>query len=477
MLFGSLEFFLFIPVVYCLWLFAPSNLRWLVLLCASYYFYYSWNSIYPVILAFCTLASWWLAVLVGKEREVWKKRLFFIFSVVVNLGPLLYFKYFTFITDSLSSTLKVFGFNSNMSHFDILLPVGISFFTLQAISYSADVYQGKVKPEHHIGIFSLYLSFFPRLISGPIERGKNLLPQLQVLQAPSAELFWSGMRLFFWGLFMKLVLADRMGMYVDMVYSQPADYWGKTIIIAVLLYALQIYCDFSAYMNMAIGCGRIFGIKLSNNFNFPYMATSIVDFWRRWHITLTSWFRDYVYIPMGGNKVTPTRWALNIMVVFLISGLWHGAAWSFVIWGGLHGFFYLFGRFTAPARLKIQETLGLRGNPLVLLQIVTAFLLVTFAWIFFRAANVHDAGVIISHMFMNISAPPRMMASQFSTYLSWGAALVFVCLELFRYWGVAAESRFSGAIPVFIKYPAYVVILLATSLLGVSSTKFIYFHF
>lgn len=477
MLFGTLEFFIFFAAVFCIWLIIPLHYRWVVLLGASYYFYFTWNPSYIFILAFCSVASWWLAVQFAAGKKAPNRRYLFVLAVIANLGPLLFYKYYTFFTDSLSSAVSQAGFQSPFPHLEILLPVGISFFTLQAISYSADVYQGKIEPERHPGIFALYLSFFPRLISGPIERGKNLLPQLREGKPFDSGLFLSGVRLFFWGLFMKLVLADRMGMYVDMVYSRPADYWGKTVIIGALLYTLQIYCDFSAYMNMAIGCGRIFGIELSNNFNFPYMARSIGDFWRRWHITLTTWFRDYVYIPMGGKRVSVSRWAVNIMIVFLLSGLWHGAAWTFVIWGGLHGFFYLFGRFTAPARMGLLKVLGLHENFIVPFQMVVTFLLVAFAWIFFRAESVQDAVMIISHMFINVSAPPRMMASQFSTYLSWAAAFVFVFLELIRYWDAAAGARFSSSIPTFLKYPAYAIILLATSLLGASSTKFIYFHF
>lgn len=477
MLFGSLEFYIFFAAVFGLWLCATAPFRWLVLLGASYVFYYAWNPGFVVLLLFCSLASWWLALRIEHQQQCKIRRRYFALAVLANLCPLLFFKYYAFFTDSLNSVSLQAGFTPLFPHIDILLPIGISFFTLQAISYCADVYLGRMEAERRLGIFFLYLSFFPRLISGPIERGKHLLPQLREEKKFNGVLFWSGVQLFFWGLFKKLVLADRMGMYVDMVYARPADYWGQTIILAVLLYALQIYCDFSAYMNMAIGCGRVFGIELSRNFNFPYMARSIDDFWRRWHITLTAWFRDYVYIPLGGNRVAALRWATNIMIVFLVSGLWHGAAWTFVVWGGLHGFYYLFGRYTDPMRSRLRKQIGLRGVPLAVVQVIATFCLVAFAWIFFRAASLHDAWLIVTHMFANLSLAPRVLSSQFSTYLSWAAALLFVVMELVLYWKTLVVDRNFPVVPNFVKYPAYVAVLLATSLLGVSSTKFIYFHF
>jgi len=334
MLFNSLEFYMFFAVVFLFWLAVPSRLRWLPLLVASYIFYFTWKPWYSLILLFCTAGTWLLTNKIIEVKNAAHKKRLLVVALCINLCPLLFFKYTNFFNDSLCSLFLLFGFSCPMSRFDILLPVGISFYTFQAVSYCVDVYQGRIEPERHAGIFALYMAFFPKLISGPIERGANLLPQLRKPGLFQNRLFLSGIQLFFWGLFKKIVIADRLGMYVDMVFGHPHDYWGKTVILAAWFFTLQIYCDFSAYTDMAIGCGRIFGIELSQNFNFPYLARSVAEFWKRWHITLTSWFRDYVYVPLGGNRMSTGRWAFNIMAVFLLSGLWHGAAWTFVLWGG-----------------------------------------------------------------------------------------------------------------------------------------------
>jgi len=397
--------------------------------------------------------------------------------VSVNLVPLIFFKYFNFFNDSLGKIFALSRLTYPVPHIDLLLPVGISFFTFQAISYCADVYKGKKGPERHLGLFALYLAFFPKLISGPIERGANLLPQLRNPILFDRRLFVSGIQLFFWGVFKKIVIADRLGMYVDMVFSHPQDYWGKTAILAAWFFTLQIYCDFSAYTDMAIGCGRIFGIKLSPNFNFPYLARSVAEFWRCWHITLTSWFRDYVYIPLGGNKISPTRWRANIMVVFLLSGLWHGAAWNFVLWGGIHGFFYLIGKNTETFRFKLREFFGISGKAAAILQVLITFNLVSLAWVFFRASSIEDAFCLISHMFISLSLPVQMMGLTFSTYLTFGFAVIFIFLELFHYWDSKHDYRRLRAIPNSIKFLAYVGGLLIISLFGLSSKKFIYFYF
>ncbi len=477
MLFGSLEFYIFILAVFSCWLLCPCRYRWIVLLTASYIFYFFWKPWYCLILFFCTLATWLagnkIAALEGSHR----KKSFLVLAIAVNLAPLLFFKYFNFFNDSFAAIFSLGKINYPIPHLDILLPIGISFYSFQAISYCVDIYQKKIKPECHAGHFALYLSFFPKLISGPIERGANLLPQLREGKPFSSSLFLSGVQLFFWGLFKKVVIADRLGMYVDMVFSHPQDYWGKTAILAAWFFALQIYCDFSAYTDMAIGCGRIFGIELSRNFNFPYLARSVTEFWQRWHITLTSWFRDYVYIPLGGNRVAVGRFAINIMAVFVLSGLWHGAAWTFIFWGGLHGFFYLIEKTTSSVRSRIRAFFCINDTIAAVFQVIITFNLVSLAWVFFRAASIEDAFCLISNMFVNFSLPIRMMASQFSTALTCGFALLFIALELLLYWNANNNFKISDAIPDLVKYPAYAAGLLLISLFGLSSNEFIYFHF
>ena len=477
MLFGSFEFYIFFVTIFTCWLICPYRFRWVILLTASYIFYFSWKPWYCLVLFFCTLATWLIGKKLTTAKEDSAKKIFLMLAIAVNLIPLLFFKYFNFLSDSITTFLSLEQNNPIIPHLDILLPIGISFYSFQAISYCVDVYHKKIKPEYHLGHFALYLAFFPKLISGPIERGATLIPQLRQKYSFSSALFYSGIQLFFWGLFKKVVIADRLGMYVDMVFNQPHDYSGKTVILAAWLFALQIYCDFSAYTDMAIGCGRIFGIKLSKNFNFPYFSKSITEFWQRWHITLTSWFRDYVYIPLGGNRVKNGHFAINILAVFILSGLWHGAAWTFILWGALHGVFYLLEKISAPLREKLNTLPGSTGKIAAVLQIFVTFNLLSLAWIFFRAASIEDAFTILNNMFINFSLPVRMMSSQFSTMLTGIFALVFIALELLLYWNSKNNYRISNSIPSYIKLPAYVVGLLLISLFGVNSNEFIYFHF
>ncbi len=459
------------------WLLTPTRLRWLVLLGASYIFYFTWMPWYALILILCSTATWWGAIHLAKIESSGRRKAVLSTLVAVNLIPLFFFKYFNFFNDSLRNIFSLSQLTYPIPHLELLLPVGISFYTFQAVSYCADVYKDRIVPERHAGLFALYMSFFPKLISGPIERGANLLPQLRNPMPFDSRLFASGIQLFFWGILKKIVIADRLGQYVDMVFAHPQDHWGLTAILAAWFFTLQIYCDFSAYTDMAIGCGRIFGIKLSQNFNFPYLAKSIADFWRRWHITLTSWFRDYVYIPLGGNKVAPIRLSVNIMVVFLLSGLWHGAAWTFVFWGCLHGLFYLIGKNTEPYRTRIREFLGIRGKAAEILQVFITFNLVSLAWVFFRAASIEDAFCLISHMFINLSLPIQMAGLPFSTYLACGFAVAFIAAELLHYWDAKQDYRFLRAIPTPVKLLTYVGGLLVISLFGLSSRQFIYFYF
>ena len=477
MLFTSIEYFAFFALAFIIWLFTPLNFRWLPLLIASFIFYYVWTPWFSLILLFCTLTTWYLTKLIPQETAALSRKIILVSAIAINLLPLLFFKYFNFFNNSLTKAFTYSGVHNPIPHIDILLPVGISYYTFQAISYSVDIQHGRIAPEAHLGRFALFLAFFPKLISGPIERGANLLPQLGKPLAFDSRLFLSGIQLFFWGMFKKVVIADRLGMYVDMVFSQPQDYWGKTAILAAWLFALQIYCDFSAYTDMAIGCGRIFGVKLSNNFNFPYLATSVADFWRRWHITLTSWFRDYVYIPIGGNRAASGRWAFNIMVVFLLSGLWHGANWTFVFWGGLHGLFNLAGRLTAQYRQTVRHFLGIKGRLERAWRVLITFNLVSLAWVFFRAESLPDAITLIRHMFMNFSLPVQMMSSQFSTELAFAFAVFFILSELILYTLRQGGYRPADLPLSLLKYPAYACGLLLIALFGISSNEFIYFHF
>jgi len=477
MLFASLEFYLFFAAVLGVWGLAPAGWRHVVLLAASYVFYAWWLPWFSLILLFCTLTSWLAGRAMADFPGGRRRKQIFIAAVAFNLLPLLFFKYFNFFSGSIHGLLSFGGWSTTATYFDILLPLGISFYTFQAVSYCADIYQRKIDAEPRFGTFALYLAFFPKLISGPIERGASLLPQLKKPAIFDGALFVSGIQLFLWGIFKKIVIAERLDMYVDMVFSDPGAVYGKTAVIGAWMFSLQIYCDFSAYMDMAIGCGRMFGIELSRNFDFPYMARSIREFWRRWHITLTSWFRDYVYIPLGGNQATAGRWAFNIMLVFLLSGLWHGAAWTFVFWGGLHGLFYLTGKYTFSMREQLRQRLKITGRAASIMQVVITFNLVSLAWVFFRAETIQDAFSLIRNMFINLDLPVRMLSSQFSTALAFGFALVFVSTELMMYWADRNNLNLVKMIPPVIRYPGYACGLLVMALFGVSSNEFIYFQF
>jgi D-alanyl-lipoteichoic acid acyltransferase DltB (MBOAT superfamily) len=315
------------------------------------------------------------------------------------------------------------------------------------------------------------------LISGPIERVGTIIHQLKNRSSLDIELFVSGIRLFFWGLFKKTVIADRLGMYVALVFGNPGDIYGKTAIIGIWMYSLQIFCDFSSYMDMAIGCGKIFGIELSRNFYHPYMANSISEFWHRWHITLTSWFRDYVYIPLGGKRVSELRWAVNIMTVFIVSGLWHGAAWTFIVWGMIHGILYLAEKYSEPLRGGIKKHLRIHGLFETILRILITFQLVSLAWVFFRSRTIYDALLLIKHIPMNLSMPVRMLSSQFSTVLAFFFAIVFVGIEIIDYYAERKGIDLVKSMPLVIRYPVYAAGMLIIVLFSVSSNEFIYFQF
>ena len=331
MFFNSLEFAVFFPIVVGLYLLTPERFRWTLLLAASYYFYAAWKAEYLILILVSTLIDYTVALRMEKASNPAKRRSWLIVSLCSNLGILFSFKYFNFFNDSVRTVFDQFNIFYDVPAFEVLLPVGISFYTFQTLSYTIDVYRGQRPAERHIGIFALYVAFFPQLVAGPIERSTRLLPQFFKKVELTYERTVDGLRLMLWGFFKKLVIADRVGAYVDVVYASPDDHSGMTVLIATYFFAFQIFCDFSGYSDIAIGSARILGYDLMDNFRRPYFSKSISEFWRRWHISLSTWFRDYVYIPLGGNRVVKWRWYYNLMVVFVVSGLWHGANWTFVV--------------------------------------------------------------------------------------------------------------------------------------------------
>ncbi|HOD52534.1 MAG TPA: MBOAT family O-acyltransferase, partial [Candidatus Hydrogenedentes bacterium] len=335
MLFNSLQFVVFFPIVVMVYFALPFRFRWAFLLAASYYFYGCWRANYLVLLFASTILDYVAGLGIGSTNNPRVRTLFLLMSLIGNFGMLFTFKYFNFFTSNFEFLFDFYRIPKPA--LQVLLPVGISFYTFQTLSYTIDVYRGEQKPERHFGYFALYVTFFPQLVAGPIERSTRLLPQFFVKHDFDYERLRSGLLIMMVGFFKKLVIADRLSIYVDEVYNNPGKYHGLPVIAATYFFAFQIFCDFAGYSDIAIGSARIMGFELMQNFRRPYFATSISDFWRRWHISLSTWMRDYLYVALGGNRVSKLKWYRNLILTFVLSGLWHGAAWTFVIWGFFHG--------------------------------------------------------------------------------------------------------------------------------------------
>ena len=408
MLFNSVDFLAFFPVVTFVYFIIPKRIRYLWLLAASYFFYMGWNPKYILLLLFSTIVTYLSGIFIAvipdkykiKNRNFFRKMVVAV-SFTANLGVLFFFKYFNFAAELLVRAFARIHISLVIPRFDVLLPVGISFFTFQALSYTIDVYRGEIYAEKNFFRYALYVSFFPQLVAGPIERSRNLLKQLAVPSRFSYEKARDGFLLMLWGYFLKIVLADRIAVVVDTVYNNYGEYKGWYLIVATVLFAFQIYCDFAGYSTIAIGAAEILGIDLMENFNVPYMAKTVSEFWRRWHISLTTWFRDYLYIPLGGNRKGKLRKNINRMIVFLASGLWHGASIHFVVWGGLNGLYQIVGEMTYPARQKLVNMLHLKEESFGFRMYKTAatFCLISISWVYFRADGFRTANKILCSIF------------------------------------------------------------------------------
>jgi len=482
MLFNSFDFLVFFPAVVIAYFVCPHRRRWILLLFASYFFYMCWNPAYLVLTVAATVASYLCCRLMAGASPT-KRRVLLVAAITANLGMLFAFKYLGFALGTLQSILTALNVVVRLPDLRFLLPIGISFYTFQALSYCIDVYRGDMQPEKHFGVFAVYVSFFPQLVAGPIERSTRLLPQFHRKHTFSYDKATSGLRLMLWGFFKKMVIADRIAVYVDAVYANPGAHFGATVAIAAYLFAYQIYCDFSAYSDIAVGAARIMGYDLMTNFRRPYHAASVRDFWGRWHISLSTWFRDYLYVPLGGNRVSRGKWVRNIAVVFLLSGLWHGAAWNFVVWDALHGL-YLVGWEAAGKRLspKTDRYGGATSSCWQRsLGIFVTFHLVTFAWIFFRAETLSDASLLIRNLFQwghtTFAEALRVVPGRAWLAEAFCAIVLVECvhsLQALKKGSVAWVLRW----PRPLRWTAYYALVMWIVFLGVfGHSPFIYFQF
>ena len=401
MLFNSIEFLIFFPLVTAIYFLLPHRFRWLHLLAASCVFYMFFIPVYIFILIFTIIIDYIAGIMI-ENAEGTRRKMFLVMSLIANIGVLAVFKYFNFFTSNVNELLAGFHIaGHSLPLLKIILPIGLSFHTFQAMSYTIEVYRGHQKAERHFGIYSLYVMFYPQLVAGPIERPQNLLPQFRTEHHFDYDKVTSGLRLMAWGMFKKVVIADRLSIIVNGVYDHPQDHHGISVLMAMFFFSIQIYCDFSGYSDIAIGSARVMGFTLMRNFRTPYFSRNIAEFWKRWHISLSTWFRDYLYISLGGNRVSRWRSYLNQFIVFIVSGFWHGANWTFIIWGGLHGIFVILARIAEPARKRLRAIIGINTEAYWFrgYEVITTFILVTIAWVFFRA----DSFRIALSMFVRLS--------------------------------------------------------------------------
>ncbi|MEQ1568621.1 MAG: MBOAT family O-acyltransferase [Myxococcota bacterium] len=401
MSFNSLQFLVFFPVVAGLFFALPHRARWVLLLAASWLFYGAWSPVYLLLLVFTSALDWYVAIRIEDAPSVQARRWWLGLSLVSNLGILFSFKYYNLVNDTAAALARVVaGVEWPVPRSDLLLPVGISFYTFQSLSYTIDVFRNELKAERRPGIFLLYVAYFPQLVAGPVERASRLLPQLVRPVSFDWDRAASGLRLVAWGMFKKVVVADRLAEVVQVVYSDPTEFGAAVHVLATYFFAYQVYCDFSGYSDIAIGTARVLGVDLMTNFDQPYLSRSYSELWSRWHISMTTWFRDYVYLPLGGSRVSRARWVLNVFVVFGGSGLWHGAAWSYVSWGLVNGAFIVLERFTARPRAALVSLVRLDRAPALLSVVQWSLTFATwlFTLVFFRADSLRDALYIVTHL-------------------------------------------------------------------------------
>ena len=498
MSFVSGIFLIFLPIVCVGYYLIPHRFRYLWLLAASYYFYMGWNAKYALLILASTVITYACSIgletikdkVSDEKKQILYKKWCVAASLIANLGILAYFKYAQFTLDTFNNIISIFGIKTIDYHFDILLPVGISFYTFQALGYTIDVYRDQIKAEKNFFKYALFVSFFPQLVAGPIERSKNLLKQFDEVHKFSFVGFEQGIVMMLWGYFLKIVISDRLALIADNIYANYQNYPGWYLIVATVFFTIQIYCDFNGYTMIARGAAKIMGFNLMVNFDAPFLSTSIATLWRRWHISLTSWFVDYLYIPLGGSRRGKIRKYINIVIVFMVSGLWHGASMSYVMWGLLNGLYQVIGDALMPIRKKVREICHIDINNIgtILARWFVTICLFEFAAIFFRAPSLHDAFAIVKSVFTTHNAWILFDGSLYGCGLSqksfWMAIFAIMILfisGLLRRFNVSAMSLYMKQDPWFkvIFISAFTLFILIFGMYGPAydASSFIYFQF
>lgn len=486
MVFNSLDFAVFLPVVFAIyWLLGAARIRPqnAFLLASSYVFYGWWDWRFLGLIAASTVLDFWVGLAISKQHLKVKRRLLLTISLLINLGALGIFKYCNFFVEGFVSAFSFFGSSFKAAELNVVIPVGLSFYTLQTMGYSIDVYRKKMEAHKDLLSFASFVAFFPQLVAGPIERAAHLLPQFSLRRHFLLKEAHLGLRQILWGLFKKVVIADGCAEVVDLVFMYYLKFSGLTLWLGPVFFAVQIYCDFSGYSDIAIGTARLFGFKLSQNFKFPYFSTNLIEFWRRWHISLSTWFRDYIYLPLGGNRTTPFKMGSNIMLVFLVSGLWHGADLKFLAWGGIHGILYLTtkslqtlsNRLFTPIPSNIKQGFSIAS-------MAFTFLLLVMSWLFFRIDSLSMLPQYLHEMFAGLTYPIgyRQTANLFTQRI--GLFLPFAILGFFTVeWqgrkGLFAIETIPNTWPKSIRWLFYFVLVFLVLRLSVHQIPFIYFSF
>ena len=482
MLFNSLDFAIFLPIVFLLyWFVAQRNLKLqnVLIVIASYIFYGWWDWRFLSLILFSTIVDYTIGILLAKEENSVKSKLFLWTSIVVNLGFLGFFKYYNFFLENFVDAFSFFGYQLSASGLNIILPVGISFYTFQTLSYSIDVYKRKLEPTKDFIAFSAFVCFFPQLVAGPIERATHLLPQFYKKRQFEYDKAVDGMRQILWGLFKKVVIADNCAQIVNMVFENHENYNGSSLVIAAVLFSFQIYGDFSGYSDMAIGTSRLFGFDLMQNFAYPYFSRDIAEFWRRWHISLSTWFRDYLYIPLGGSRVSKLKQIRNVLIIFIVSGFWHGANWTFIVWGAINAFFILPSIVLNTNRNNIEIVANNSILPSFkeMVQIGFTFSITTIAWIFFRAENMAHALSYLKGISTSLLSLPQINSNTISVKILFLLLVFLLLVEWMGRKNSFALENFKQIKPIYRRI-FYIVLLLLIVIFGVTAkTEFIYFAF